>query len=102
MHETIDVGELQRRSVELVELVAKGGAEYVLARDGRPEAALISYEELSRLRRIEEREQRGKERWEHMRAEMAVLSADYSEEALEADIDAARQEMWEARQGCRA
>ncbi|MBA2449079.1 MAG: type II toxin-antitoxin system prevent-host-death family antitoxin [Chloroflexi bacterium] len=50
MQRTIDSGELGRRSGEVLEEVTRQGVEYVLARDGRPEAALISYEELERLR----------------------------------------------------
>ncbi len=98
MQEMVDAGELRRRSDELIDEVARGGAEYVLARDGRPEAALISYEELSRLRRIE---QRARERWDQLRAEMAASSADYSEEEVAAEVEAARQEVWEARRALR-
>ena len=97
MHRTVEASELRRRSDEMLDEVARKGFEYVLARDGHPEAALISYEELARLREIEQREQRARERWQQMRAEMAALSADYSEEELSSDIEAARQEIWEAR-----
>ena len=102
MDRTIDVSELPRRSPELLNEVTRNGIEYILARRGRPEAALISYEELARLRQIEQREQRARERWQQLRAEMAALSADNSEDELAADIEAARQEIWEARRGRRS
>jgi prevent-host-death family protein len=100
MHEVVDLSELEERPGEMVERVVRDGTQYILARDGHPEAALISYEELSRLRRIEEREHQFLERWEQMRAEMAALNDQYSEEEVAADVEAAREEVaaeWRAR-----
>lgn len=100
MHEVVDLSELEQRPGEMVERVVRDGAEYVLVRDGQPEAALISYEALSRLRQFEERERRFRERWEEMRAEMAALNDRYSEEEIAAEVEAAREEVaaeWRAR-----
>lgn len=83
----------------MVDEVARNGVEYILARDGRPEAALISCAELARLREIEQQEQQFAERREHARERIAALSADRDEQELDADIEAARRETWEARHG---
>lgn len=101
MQRTIDASELRRSFDELLNEVARNDAEYVVAREGQPQAVLVSYDELARLRRIEERERNFVERWGTMRERMAALSDDFSEEDVAADIEAARQEVWEARGGTR-
>ena len=101
MQKMIDASELQQRFGEVLDEVSRDAVQYVVAGDDGPEVALISYAELARLRQIEQREQRARERWEQMRAEMAALSADYSEEELAADIEVARQEILETQRGRR-
>lgn len=87
MHKTIGVTELQRRLRAVLDEVAHERASYVLARDSHPEAALIPYEDFVRLQKILERD--GLERFDRTVDRLAEQNAVYSDEEVEADVEAA-------------
>ena len=99
MPEVLDLKELEERPAEMVERVVRDRTEVILARNGRPEVALVSYEELVRLRQLEERERNFLERWEQMRERMAALNDCYDDDEVAAEVEAARQEVRAARRG---
>ena len=87
----IGVTELRRHFRSIFDQVVKHHTPYVLTRGGRPEAALISYEEFLRYQAL--REQDVLARFDRLITRMAEQSADISEEEVTADVAAARSEL---------
>ncbi|HHH83277.1 MAG TPA: type II toxin-antitoxin system Phd/YefM family antitoxin [Chloroflexi bacterium] len=90
MNRIIGVTELQRRFKNVLDEVVERRVPYVLTRGSRPEAALVPYEEFLRYQEFQEREIL--ERFDRLAERMEEQNKQYSEEEVEADILAARQE----------
>lgn len=97
MHKNISVPELQERIDSVLDEVTLDGTSFVLARDGEPEAALISYEEFLRLEKI--RREDAFATFDRLRERMAARNVAYSDEEIAADVEAARAEVWEGKHG---
>lgn len=89
MQKIIGVTDLQRNFRSVFDDVAKDNSQYVLTRGSRPEAALIPYEEYVRLQRLEESDVL--RRVDRMMTRLAERNAGYTEEEVEADVEAAVQ-----------
>lgn len=87
----IGVTELQRQFRMVFDKVAKKGIPFILTRGSRPEAALIPYEEYLRYQAMNEPDEQ--KRFELLMKRMQVLNENASEEEIEADIEAAIQEV---------
>lgn len=90
MLKTIGLTELQRRFRAVLDEVARKHVPYVLTRGNRPEAALIPYEDFVRLRELQEGDTLA--RFDRLLARMAEQNKAYSEEEVDADIEAAQSE----------
>jgi len=86
----VGVTELQRRFRKIFDQVAKKNTPIILTRGSRPEAALISYEDYLRLQELKESDVLA--RFDQVMDRLGKLNAEYSEEEIAADIEAARQE----------
>ena len=71
--------------------VAKENVPYVLMRGSKPEAALISYEAFLEFTAYQQKQ--AAERFEALAAEVERLNAEYSDEEVEDDIQAAIDEV---------
>lgn len=91
MYRIIGVTELQRRFRPVFDQVVKENIPYVLTRGGRPEAALIPYEEFLRFQALQE--QQVLDRFDQLVARMAEQNADFSEEQVAAGVTAAQAEL---------
>lgn len=77
--------------------VKQNGEQYILREDDRTEAVLVPLRDLEDLKRREEIKQRA---WDDLFANMRevhALNAEFSAEEVEADVDAAIQELRLAR-----
>jgi prevent-host-death family protein len=88
MQKVIGVTDLQRRFRSVLDEVVQQGTPYVLIRESRPEAVLVPYEDYLRLQSLQETEVLN--RFDRLMARMAAQNADYTDEEVAADIDAAR------------
>lgn len=93
----IGVTELQRQFRMVFDKVAKKGIPYILTRGSRPEAVLISYEEYLRYQALNEPDE--EKRFDLLMKRMQVMSENVSDDELEADIEAAVQEVRAKRRG---
>jgi len=91
MQKIIGVTELQRHFRAVFEDVAERNIPYVLTRGSRPEAVLVSYEEFLRLQGL--REQGIRARFDRLTERLSERNACYSDEEIEADVEAARKEL---------
>jgi len=91
VHKTIGVTELQRRFPAVLDEGARERVPYVLARDGHPEAALISYDDFLRLQQLQEQDVLA--RFDRLTARLAERNADVSDEEVAADVAAALAEV---------
>lgn len=91
MQKIIGVTEIQRRFRSVFDDVVSMHVPYVLTRNSRPEAVLISYEEFLRYQELEESQVLL--RFDKLVNRMAAQNAAYSEEEVAADIAAARAEI---------
>jgi len=91
MQKIIGVTELQRHFRAVFEDVAERNIPYVLTRGSRPEAVLVSYEEFLRLQDL--REQGVRARFDRLTEQLSERNACYSDEEIEADVEAARKEL---------
>lgn len=89
MQKIIGVTDLQRNFRSIFDDVAKDNSQYVLTRGSRPEAALIPYEDYVRLQRLEESDVL--RRVDQMMTRLAERNVAYTEEEVEADVEAAVQ-----------
>ena len=87
----IGVTELQRHFRKVLDEVVHEGTPYVLTRGSRPEAVIVPYEEFNAYRRSREAEIL--RRFDELVERMAARNAQYSEEEIAADIEAAREEV---------
>ncbi len=90
MNRIIGVTELQRRFRSVFDDVVKRGIPYVLTRGSRPEAVIIPYEDYLRFQEFREREVL--DRFDRLMQRMATQNVKFSEEEVEADVEAASRE----------
>jgi len=91
MQKIIGVTELQRHFRAVFEDVAERNIPYVLTRGSRPEAVLVSYEEFLHLQDLCEQGVRA--RFDRLTEQLSERNACYSDEEIEADVEAARKEL---------
>ncbi|MBI3763970.1 MAG: type II toxin-antitoxin system Phd/YefM family antitoxin [Chloroflexi bacterium] len=89
MNKTIDLAELQKDIEHVVEEVATTKVSYVLTRNDKPSAVMISYEDYIKMLSREEVITRFNEAW----AKIGERNARYSEEEVAADLELATQEI---------
>ena len=87
----IGVTELQRQFRVVFDKVAKKGIPYILTRGSRPEAVLISYDEYLRYQALNEPDEQ--KRFDLLMKRMQALNENVPDEEIEADIEAAVQEV---------
>lgn len=88
-----DIAELRN----VLRRVKQNGEQYILREDEQAEAVLVPLRDLEDLKRREEIKQRA---WDDLLANMRevhALNAEFSAEEVEADVDAAIQELRQAR-----
>lgn len=90
MLKTVGVTELQRQFRSIFEEVVAGNVPYVLTRDSKPEAVLVSYEEFMRLQ-----EQDFARRFDELVQRMTEKNAAYTEDEVMNEVKAAIQEVRE-------
>jgi PHD/YefM family antitoxin component YafN of YafNO toxin-antitoxin module len=93
MSKTIDVVELQKDIEHVVEEVATTKVAYVLIRNDKPSAVMISYEDYIKMLSREEVIARFNEAW----VKIGERNAQYSEEEVAADLELATKELRERR-----
>lgn len=87
MDRIVGVTDLVRSFSKFLDLVVGGrGETLILTRDSRPEAALISYAELQRLRAAAERQ--WPEQYMVMLTELARANRQHSLSEVQADVEA--------------
>lgn len=91
MQKTIGFADLQQQLRAVFEEVAREGVEYVLTRSDQPEAVLIPYVEFAEF--IEWRERELVQEYDRAIKRLAEQNAQYSEEEVAADVEAAIQEV---------
>ncbi len=92
----IGVTELQRQFRVVFDKVVKKGTPFILTRGSRPEAVLIPYEEYLRYQAMNEPDEQ--KRFDLLRKRMQTLNENFSAEEVDADIEAAIQEVRAKRQ----
>lgn len=90
MQKMIGFTDLQRQLRIVFEEVVGEGVEYVLTRSNRPEAVLIPYREFAAF--LEWREREVGQEFDRVIARLAERNAQYSEDEIAADVEAALQE----------
>ena len=93
MSKTIDVAELQKDIEHVIEEVTATKVPYVLTRNDKPSAVVISYEDYIKMLSREEIIARFNESW----AKIGERNAKYSEEEVAADLELATKEIRERR-----
>jgi prevent-host-death family protein len=91
MPKRIRVTELQRKLEAVLDEVAEDHVPYVLVRDSQPRAALVPYEEYLRFRQLDEKTVL--RRFQLLRARMAKISSEMSEDEVAAEVESARTEL---------
>ena len=91
MQKTIGIADLQRQLRIVFDEVAREGVEYVLTRSDQPEAVLIPYTEFAEF--VEWREREIVQGFDRVIKRLAEQNAQYSEEEVAADVEAAIQEV---------
>lgn len=95
MQKIIGVTELQRSFRTVFDEVARDHVPYVLTRGSRPEAAIIPYDEFVRF--LTWREQEVVAEFDRVMVRLAERSAGYGDDEIDADVDAAINEVRTAR-----
>lgn len=95
MQKTIGFADLQRQLRAVFDEVAREGVEYVLTRSDQPEAVLIPYNEFAEF--AEWREREIVQEFDRAIACLSEQNAQYSEEEVAADVEAAIQEVRSGR-----
>ena len=90
MNKIIGVTELQRRFKSVFDKVITRGVPSVLTRGSRAEAALLPCKDFVRYQELQEKEIL--DRFDRLSERMAEQNRQFSEEEVEADIRAAREE----------
>ena len=88
MQKIIGVTELQRRFRAIFDEVVRKKTPVILTRGSRPEAVLISYEDYLRFQELQESEVLA--HFDQVWNRLAESNAEYSDEEIAADIEAAR------------
>lgn len=88
MNRIMGVSELRRSLRAVLEEVAHKRIPYVLTRGGRPEVALVPYDEYMRFRQLQEKDVLA--RLDRLMERRAAHSEAYSDEQVAADICSAR------------
>lgn len=91
MNQIIGVTELQRRFKAVFDDVTKNRVPYILMRGSKPQAVLISYDEYLKYQARENETE--KQRYERVTKRMQELNAFFTDEEIEADVEAAIQEV---------
>jgi PHD/YefM family antitoxin component YafN of YafNO toxin-antitoxin module len=91
MDQIIGVTELQRRFRAVFDDVTKNRIPYILMRGSKPQAVLIPYEDYIKYQTWERESEN--QRYERVMRRMQELNAHYSDEEIEADVEAAIQEV---------
>ena len=91
MDRLIGVTELQRRFKAVFDDVIKNHVPYILVRGSKPQAVLIPYEEYVKYQTWEKESEN--ERFDRVMKRMQELNAHFSDEEIEADVEAALQEV---------
>lgn len=86
MSTSVSITDLKRHLKSLLDQVALSKQSLILTRDSQPEAALIPYEDYLRLQRLEEQE--AFEAFDGVLKKMAEVNAHFSDEEIEADLEA--------------
>jgi len=89
MQQIVGVTELQRRFRSFFDQVVGKRTPIVLTRGSRPEAVLIPYEDYLRFQQMQETEVLA--RFDQVWDRLDKLNAEYSDDEIVADIEAARQ-----------
>lgn len=89
MQQIVGVTELQRRFRSFFDEVVGKRTPIVLTRGSRPEAVLIPYEDYLRFQQMQESEVLA--RFDQVWDRLAELNAEYSDDEIAADIEAARE-----------
>jgi conserved hypothetical protein TIGR00305 len=89
MDQIIGVTELQRRFRAVFDDVTRNRIPYILMRGSKPQAVLIPYEEYIKYQTWERESEN--QRYERVMRRMQELNAHYSDEEIEADVEAAIQ-----------
>lgn len=95
MQKIIGVTELQRSFRAVFDEVARDHMPYVLTRGSRPEAAIIPYDEFVRF--LTWREQEVVAEFDRVMVRLAERSAGYGDDEIDADVEAAINEVRTAR-----
>ena len=91
MDQSIGVTELQRRFKIIFDDVIKNHVPYILTRGSKPQAVLIPYEEYVKYQTWKKESE--KERYDRVMKRMQEKNAHFSDEEVEADVEAAIQEV---------
>ena len=91
MDSIIGVTDLQRKFRPVFDEVVREGQSYILTRGSRPEAALIPYEEYVRFQKLQEKQVLA--RFDQLLARLSQQNAAYSDDEIEADLQAADKEL---------
>lgn len=91
MHKLVGVTELQRRFQAIFDEVAHQHVPYILARDSRPEAALIPYHDFVRWQKFQEQEVLAG--FDRLVGRMVARNVAHSDEEVAEDVAAARAEV---------
>ncbi len=90
MQQIVGVTELQRKFRSFFDQVVAKRTPLVLTRGSRPEAVLIPYEEYLRFQALRENEVLA--RFDQVWTRLSAVNAEFSDEEIAADIEAARAE----------
>jgi prevent-host-death family protein len=88
MQKIIGVTELQRQFRLFFEDVVRKRTPLILTRGSRPEAVLIPYDDYLRFQQLQESEVLA--RFDQVWKRLAEVNAQYSEDEIAADVEAAR------------
>ena len=88
MQQIVGVTELQRKFRSFFDQVVRKGTPLVLTRGSRPEAVIIPYKDYLRFQQMQESEVLA--HFDRVWNRLAEMNADYSNDEIAADIEAAR------------
>lgn len=91
MHKTIRVPDLEQSFRTVFEEVKREHTPYVVTEDSRPEAVLVPYDDFLKFQKFQE--EKVLARFDEVWARMGRRNANRTEEQVEADITAARDEL---------
>lgn len=91
MQKQMDVPEFEQRVREVLREVSQERTAYLLSGDGRPQAAIIPYDEFVRLQRLDE--QGVLDRFDRTLERMARANSRFSEDEVARDVEEARLEV---------